>query len=166
MEKSEDGLEGTVAALGLTGAFVFNQDWRAEAEFWLPRYLDDANGDPKHRDILLSFSAVRTFRAGKTRPFVLAGLSFSQTQDWFNFCTAERSLDPGAPPERILVSCGDPNVIERRRERNDGRDGYLLVGGGLEVPIGRRASIVADLRFCLAPASVLVRPGVGVAVRF
>ena len=64
------------------------------------------------------------------------------------------------------MSCDEPDVIERRRERNDGRDGYLLVGGGLEIPIGARAHIVADLRVSLAPTSMLVRPGIGVAIGF
>ena len=48
-ENSEDGLRGTVAALGLTGSVALGSRWRGEAEFWLPRYLKDDNGDARHR---------------------------------------------------------------------------------------------------------------------
>jgi hypothetical protein len=164
IENSEDGLTGTVAALGATASVGFSQWWRGEVELWLPRYLEDGNGEPKHRDILLSFSAVRTFRAGPTRPFLLAGFSFSQTQDWFTFCTAPRNIGGTLTP--ALVSCDEPDVVERRRERNDGTDGYALLGGGVEIPVGSRVRIVGDVRFSLAPVSVLVRPAVGVAFTF
>lgn len=166
VENSEDGLTGSAAALGLTASAPLSPNWRAEAEFWLPRYLKDRNGDPKHRDVLFSVSAVRVFRAGRARPFVVAGFSFAQTQDWFSFCTADRVLDPGTPPVRALVSCDEPDIIERRRERDDGRDGYLLLGSGVEVPIGSRLRIVADVRLSLAPVSVIVRPGVGLVIGF
>ena len=165
-ENSEDGLTGSAPALGVTASAAVSPNWRAEAEFWLPGYLKDSNGDPKHRDILVSVSAVRVFRAGRARPFVVAGLSFTQTQDWFTFCTADRVLDPGTPPVRALVSCDEPDIIERRRERNDGRDGYLLLGSGVEVPLGSRLRIVADVRLSLAPVSVIVRPGVGLVIGF
>jgi hypothetical protein len=165
-ENSEDNLQGTSPALGVTGSVAFAHGWRGEVEFWLPGYIDDANGDPKHRDILFSFSAVKTFRAGNTRPFVVAGLSLTRTEDWFTFCTANRVPGTGGPAGPTLVSCDEPDVIERRRERNDGKDGYLLAGGGVEVPIARRVSVVADVRFSLAPVSVIVRPAVGVMFNF
>lgn len=165
IEDSEDGLTGTAAAIGATGSFAFNCWWRGEIEFWLPQYLEDDAGEPKHRDVLFGFSAVRTFGEGRARPFVLAGVSFSRTQDWFTFCTAERA-GPGGTPVRALVGCDEPDVIERRRERNDGTDGYALVGGGVEIALTPRVNVVADLRVNLAPASVLVRPAAGIAFRF
>lgn len=165
IEDSEDGLTGTAAAIGATGSFAFNRWWRGEIEFWLPRYLEDDFGEPKHRDILFGFSAVRTFGEGRARPFVLAGVSFSRTQDWFTFCTADR-VGPGGTPVRAMVGCDEPDIIERRRERNDGTDGYALVGGGVEIALTPRVNFVADLRVNLAPVSVLVRPGAGIAVRF
>jgi hypothetical protein len=165
-ESSEDNLQGTSPALGITGSMLFGQGWRGEVEFWLPGYIDDARGDPKHRDVLVSFSAIKSFGAGTVRPFVAAGLSITRTQDWFSFCTANRMRGPDAPPEPVLVSCDDPDVISQRRERNDGTDGYLLAGGGVEWRLTRRIGFVADLRLSLAPVSVIVRPGVGVVVNF
>lgn len=166
IENSEDNLTGTTPALGATFSFPFNRWWRGEAEFWLPGYIEDDRGRPKHRDILFGFAAVRTFGEGAARPFVLAGGSISRTQDRFRFCFADRVLDPGTPPVRAMVSCDEPDVIEQRDERHDGTDGYALVGGGVEFTIARRVNLVADVRFSLAPASVIVRPAVGVAIGF
>lgn len=163
-EHSEDNLAGTVAAPGITGAYAFGQRWSGEVEFWLLQYLKDANGDPKHRDTLLTFSAIRKLQAHRTRPFVLAGFSFAQVQDWFTFCMADRVRQPSGDTVRASVGCDEPGVDERRRERNDGRDGYITVGAGLEIPITARAHIVADVRVALAPASVLLRPGIGLAI--
>ena len=166
IENSEDGLTGTQPALGATFSFPFTRRWRGEAEFWLPRYLEDDRGLPKHRDILFGFAATRTFGEGAARPFLLAGISISRTQDWFRFCFADRVLEPGAPPMRSMVSCDEPDVIERRAGRNDGTDGYGLVGGGLAFSIAPRLSLVADVRFSLAPSSTLVRPSLGMAIDF
>jgi hypothetical protein len=165
-ENSEDGLTGTTPALGVTAALAFAPAWRGEVEFWLPGYLNDADGQPKHRDILLSFSAVRLFGNGRARPFVVAGLTITRTEDWFTFCTAERVPGTGGTPVPGQVDCHAPDVIERRRERNTGKDGYALVGSGLEFGISPRVNLVADVRVSLAPVSVLVRPAIGLAVRF
>ena len=75
-ENSEDGLTGTVPALGGTASIAFTPKWRAEVEFWLPGYLDDEFGEPKHRDVLFGVSAKRIFAARRMQPFLLAGLSF------------------------------------------------------------------------------------------
>ena len=166
IEDSEDNLTGTKPAVGATFSFPFNRSWRGEAEFWLPGYLEDDRGQPKHRDILFGFAAVRTFGEGAARPFLLAGMSITRTQDWFRFCFADRVLDPGGPPVRAMVSCDEPDVIERREERNAGTDGYALVGGGIEFSVAPRVNLVADVRFSLAPVSVIVRPAVGVAIDF
>ena len=105
------------------------------------------------------------FRAGRIHPYLLAGLSLTRTQDWFTFCTAERSSG-GGPAETVLVSCDEPDVIDRRRERNDGTDGYALAGAGVEIPLTTRVLIVADIRLSLAPVSILVRPSVGLSFGF
>ena len=165
-ENSEDGLTGTTPAVGVAAAVAFNAAWRGEVEFWLPGYLEDAAGDPRHRDLLFSGAAMRMFRAGRARPYVTMGLSISRTQDWFTFCTAERVPPSGGAPQPALVSCDEPDVIARRRERNDGTDGYALVGGGVEVPLGSRLAFVADLRVSVAPVSVLVRPSAGLSFTF
>ena len=156
IENSEDGLNGTVPALGLTGALTLSPRWRGEFEFWLPGYLTDSRGEPMHRDVLYSVSAVRLFRDDGIRPFVLAGLSLARTEDRLTLCSTGLAL----------VSCDDPDVIDMRSEKHFGSGSYLLAGGGLEIPIGRRVNIVADVRLSLAAASVLVRPGLGVSIGF
>ena len=165
-ESSEDNLQGTSPAIGITSSLVFGRGWGGEIELWLPGYIEDQRGDPKHRDILVSFSAIKSFGAGRVRPFLAAGLSFGRVQDWFTFCTANRALDPGGPLQPVITSCDEPDIVSRRRERNDGIDGYLLGGGGVEWLITRRVGAVADLRLALAPVSVIVRPGVGIVFRF
>jgi hypothetical protein len=165
-EHSEDNLKGTMPALGLLAAVVLTRDWRGEFEFWLPGYIKDSRGEPKHRDVLFSLSAVRLFHAGRTRPFVAAGFTLSRTEDWFTFCTARREPPGGGSMQPTMVSCDAPDVIDIRREKNAGMDGYLLTGGGIEIPLHPRVDLVAEVRVNLAPASVLVRPGAGIAVRF
>jgi hypothetical protein len=164
-ENSEDNLKGTVPAVGLTAAVPLGAGWLLEGELWVPGYLDDARGEPLHRDILFGVSAKRMFRAGRVHPYLLAGLSLTRTQDWFTFCTAERSSG-GGPAETVLVSCDESDVIDRRRERNDGTDGYALAGAGVEIPLTTRVRIVADIRLSLAPVSILVRPSLGLSFGF
>ena len=59
-ESSEDNLQGTSPAIGITSSLVFGQGWGGEIELWLPGYIDDPRGDPKHRDILVSAMAATT----------------------------------------------------------------------------------------------------------
>lgn len=165
-ENSEDNLHGTSPALGITGSVAFAHGWRGEIEFWLPGYIEDARGDPKHRDILFSVSAVKTFDAGRVRPFLAAGVSFARVQDWFSFCTANRPMEPGGPDRPVIVSCDEPDLISTRRERNDGTDAYLLGGGGMEWPLTRHLGLVADVRLCLAPVSAIIRPAAGLVFTF
>jgi hypothetical protein len=93
-------------------------------------------------------------------------LSLARTEDRLTLCAANREPHDGGTPVRTLVSCDAPDVIEVTRDTHTGTSGYLLAGGGVEIPIGRRVYIVADLRFSLAPTSVLVRPGVGIGFGF
>ena len=139
-EHSEDGLTGTVPAIGATAGWRFASGWGVEVELWVPGYLEDARGEPKHRDILFSGAVVRRFGSARARPYLLAGLSLTRTEDWF--------------------------TLPRGRVKNVGTDGYLLTGGGVEVTMSRRLALVADVRVSLAPVSVLVRPGIGLALTF
>jgi hypothetical protein len=93
-------------------------------------------------------------------------LSIARTEDWLTLCVANRVPTGSATPARTLVSCDEPDVIEVTRDKHTGTSGYLLAGGGVEVPIGRRVYIVADVRLSLAPTSVLVRPAVGIGFAF
>jgi hypothetical protein len=166
IEHSEDGVSGTVPAAGFTVALPLNADWRGELEVWVPGFIKDSLGQPRHRDVVFSASAVRLLRSSGVRPYVVGGLSLTRTEDRLTLCVANRVPHDGGAPVRALVSCEDPDVIEVTREKHTGTSGYLLAGGGVEIPIGRRVYILADLRLSLAPTSVLVRPGVGVGFSF
>lgn len=166
VENSEDGLSGTVRAAGFTAASGFGPKWRGEIEVWVPGFIRDSRGEPRHRDVVFSASAVRLLRSGGVTPYVAVGLSIARTEDRLTLCAANRVPPGGATPARTLVSCDDPDVIDVTRETHTGTSGYLLAGGGVEIPIGRRVYAVADVRLSLAPASVLVRPGVGIGIRF
>ena len=166
IEDSEDATSGTAPALGLSAAWSLTPKWRLEAEFWQPGYLKDADGTPRHRDTLVSISAVRALGSGRIRPTLAAGYSFGRTEDRMTLCSADRVPPGGASAVRSFVSCAEPDVIERVDERRISNSGFFLLGGGLEIPIKGRVSVVADLRLSLAPAALLVRPGVGVAFGF
>lgn len=139
------------------GSFRFNRRWQGEVEWWLRGYLDDDRGRPRHRNILFGVAAGRSFDERAARRFLPAGVSISRTEDWFRFCSGDRVLDPGGQPTRAIVSCDEPDVIERREERHDGTDAFAQVGGGVEFSITPRRNLVADLRVSLAPGPP-VRP--------
>ena len=166
IESSEDGLSGTTRAAGFTVALPINRNWRGELEVWVPGFIKDSLGQPRHRDVVFSASAVRLLRSSGVRPYVAGGLSLTRTEDRFTLCAANREPHDGGAPVRTLVSCDSPDVIEVTRDEHTGTSGYLLAGGGVEIPIGRRVYVVADVRLSLAPTSVLVRPGVGIGFAF
>ena len=166
IENSEDGLSGTVRAAGLTVALGSGPKWRGELEVWVPGFIRDDRGEPRHRDVVFSASAVRLLRSSGVTPYVVAGLSIARTEDRLTLCSANRVPPTGGAPARTLVSCDEPDVIDVMRETHTGTSGYLLAGGGVEIPLGRRVYAVADVRLSLAPVSVLVRPGVGIGLRF
>jgi hypothetical protein len=166
IEDSEDGRSGSAPAAGVTAALALGTRWRAEAEFWLPGHLQDAAGAPEHRDVLFSGSVVRLLGAGRVRPYLQAGMTIARTEDALTLCSASRLPPGGTTPVRAIVSCDEPDVTERVRETHIGRYGYLLLGGGVDIPINRRIAVVADVRFSVAPASMLIRPGIGLSVGF
>ncbi|OFW08278.1 MAG: hypothetical protein A3H96_02105 [Acidobacteria bacterium RIFCSPLOWO2_02_FULL_67_36] len=79
-ESAEDGLNATAGAGGLAAGISFGRALSGEVEVWVPAVFRDAAGDPKHRDIPVSLSIVRTVREGRVRPYVLAGLSGARTE--------------------------------------------------------------------------------------
>lgn len=166
IERAEDNLEGTVPAVGLTAAMNFSPAWRGEIEFWLPDYLELEGGNGRHRDLLLSASAVRLLRSEGVRPFVLAGLSLTRTEDEQTYCFADRTRPGGGPAERSFVGCDEPDVVETQRIDRAGTGIALVTGAGVEIPLGSRVSVVADVRLLLSPGALLVRPAVGLGVGF
>lgn len=158
-ESAEDGLNATTGGGGVAVGFTFRGSWAVEAEIWVPGPIRDAAGDPEHRDIPVSASMIRFFRAGPSRPYLLAGLTTARTETHVTTCIADR----GTP---TIVSCEEPDVRERHRERFTSLSGYLLVGGGIEVPLGRRVRLAPEVRAHLAVTSVILRPAVAVIVNF
>jgi hypothetical protein len=166
-EQAEDALTGTVAAGGLFGGFRIGREWAVELELWVPSSIRDSAGDATHRDILMSVSAVRILGAEGARPYLVAGLSLARTQNEFTTCLADRSAAPlSGPPVPTIVDCSEPDVRERRREQFNGTATYVVGGLGLDVPLGRRLRLVPEIRVHVALTSVIVRPAVGVMVRF
>lgn len=165
IERAEDNLKGTVPAVAVTAAKVLSPAWRGEIEFWLPGYLELEDGG-RHRDLLLSASAVRLFRSDGVRPFVLAGLSLTRTEDEQTHCFAERVSPTGGPAGLALVGCDEPDVVEIEHTDRAGTGIALVTGGGVEIPIGRRVNVVADVRLLLAPGGILVRPALGLGIAF
>lgn len=137
MEESEDATSGAAPALAVTASWPLTARWRLETEFWLPGYLEDEAGEPRHRDVLFSASALRTFGSGRVRPFLLGGYSLARIED------------------RLTLN-----------QRHVSSGGYFVLGGGFEVALSRRVSAVADVRVSLAPASALVRPAAGISIGF
>jgi hypothetical protein len=166
-EQAEDALAGTAAAGGLFGGIRFGRQWAVEVELWVPASIRDSAGDPTHRDILVSVSAVRMLGAEGARPYLVAGLSLARTQNEFTACLADRSPAPSSGvPVPTIVDCSEPDVRERRREHFNGTATYVVGGLGLEVPLWRRLRLVPEIRVHVAFTSVIVRPAVGVTFNF
>lgn len=164
IERAEDGLAGTAPAIGASVAMRFARAWRGEVEVWVPGHLEDSARRSRHRDLLLSASAVRLFRAEGIRPFVLAGVSLTRTEDALTHCFADRTATEG--PVRTIVSCDEPDVLDVQVEERAGTGLALSLGGGVEIPLGRRLNAIADVRVLLTPGAVLVRPAAGIGFRF
>ena len=90
----------------------------------------------RHRDILFSVSAVRFSRDSGVRPFAVIGAGFG--------------------------------IVQQRSEYGnfDGSETYLVFGGGVQIPVGARLAIVPEVRVNYAISAFIVRPQVGVRVRF
>jgi hypothetical protein len=170
-EDAEDGLRGTVGAGGLAVGVAVTPSWTVEGELWVPGAIRSrggpgAGGDATHRDMLASGSAVRVFGARRVRPFALAGISLARTTDHVTTCIADRVPPGAATPVRAVVSCSEPDVRERLRERFTSLSQYVVGGVGVRLALGSRVRFVPELRMHAAPTSVIVRASAGIAVEF
>ena len=93
-------------------------------------------GDSRHRDILFNVSAVRFFHDSGVRTFAVIGAGFGIVQQQSEF------------------------------GKFDGSETYLVFGGGVQIPVGARLAIVPEVRVNYALSALIVRPQVGVRVRF
>jgi len=93
-------------------------------------------GDGKHRDILFNVTAIRSFGESGVGPFVVMGAGFGLVQQRFE------------------------------SQQSNGSESYLVFGGGVQIPVGTRLAIVPEVRVNYAIAVVIVRPQVGIRVRF
>jgi uncharacterized protein YceK len=166
-EQAEDALAGAAAAGGLFGGIRFGSGWAVEAELWVPSFIRDSKGDAMHRDILVTVSAVRMLSGRSAHPYLVAGLSLARAQNEFTTCLADRLAGPSSGSAvPTIVDCSEPDVRERRREHTNGSATYLVAGMGLDVPLGRRLCLVPEIRVHVAVSSVIVRPTMGLMVKF
>lgn len=93
-------------------------------------------GDVRHRDILFNVTAIRSFGESGVAPFVVMGAGYGLVQQRSEFGTF------------------------------GGSETYLVFGGGVQIPAGARFAIVPEVRVNYAISAVVVRPQVGVRVRF
>jgi hypothetical protein len=137
IERSEDGVEGQSPAFGVDLLLPLDERWTFDVEFWVPRYFTFLGEENRHRDILLSIGVLRHFGGGRTRAFLSFGLGVATTQEKRPFF-------------------GDTS--------NTGGYGYL--GGGAEMTINKRFSVIPEVRSTLAVSALIVRPSIGIACRF
>ena len=90
----------------------------------------------QHRDILLNVSAIRFFDDSGVRTFAVIGAGLGIVQQRSEFGTF------------------------------NGSETYLVFGGGVQIPVGARLAIVPEVRVNYAISALIVRPQVGVRVRF
>ena len=90
----------------------------------------------QHRDVLFNVSGVRFFQDSGVRTFAVIGAGFG--------------------------------IVQERSEfgKFDGSETYLVFGGGVQIPVGARLAIVPEVRVNYAISALIVRPQVGVRVRF
>ena len=90
----------------------------------------------QHRDVLFNVSAVRFSHDTGVRPFWLIGAGFGSVQQRYE------------------------------SGKFDGSETYLVFGGGVQIPKGTRLAIVPEVRVNYAISALIVRPQIGVRVRF
>ena len=166
IERAEDDLHGVTAGGGAFAGYTFAAPWAIEAEFWLPGATRTNPEDGRHRDTLFSVGFRRSFGAERLRPHVLVGASIARTEDAFTTCIANRPTPVSPTPQQMLVSCSDPDVVERRQERFVGTSLIPLVGAGVEIALTDRVRLIPDVRVQVWITSVIVRPAVALGVIF
>lgn len=75
----------------------------------------------------------------------LFGISGGYTQDRFLNCLAMRAL-PSGQEISTLVDCREPDVVSREEERFGGVSLFLLAGGGADIALSDRVSLVPQVR--------------------
>jgi hypothetical protein len=166
VERAEDDLSGTSAGGGAIAGLNIDDAWAIEGEVWYPGAIRTRSRDGGHRDILAGASIRRSFGRGRARPHLLAGLTVGRTQDEFTTCTAIRPAFGSNMPVAALVSCADPDVVDRRIERSASVSFLPLLGAGVEIEVGRRWRLIPAVRLQVWPASVIVRPAIAVGLAF
>ena len=137
IERAEDALSGESPAVGADLLFQLNDRWDLDVEVWYPGYFTTDFGI-RHRDILFTVGARRLFGEGRIKPFVGFGLGVAVTQEKRD---PPFDYDPGA-----------------------GSTYYFA--GGVDIPLGTRFFLIPELRLTLGSATGVVRPAIGVGVRF
>ena len=136
IERSEDAIAGESPAFGIDLLVPLDDRWTFDVEFWMPAYFT-FGAENRHRDILGSIGILRYFGEGRSRGFVSFGLGAATTQEQRPFF-------------------GNTS--------NTG--GFFFAGGGVELRINDRLSVIPEVRVTPAIAALIVRPSVGVAYRF
>jgi hypothetical protein len=137
IERAEDATEGESFAFGADLLVPLGDRWTFDVEFWLPRYFTFGD-ELRHRDILFSVGVLRYFGDGRTRPFLSFGLGVGTTQ--------EQRPEPFG--------------------ETSSANGFWSVGFGANIAVNQRVSVVPDVRATLSPGAFILRPAIGVAVRF
>lgn len=166
IERAEDDVHGTTGGGGAIAGFTFADPWAIEAEFWLPGAIRTNPEGGRHRDTLFSVGFRRTIGSGRIRPHFVVGASIMRTEDEFTTCIANRATPLSPASQQMLVSCEEPDVVERRQERFDGISLVPLVGAGVEIALTERVRLVPDVRVQVGITSVIVRPALAVAFVF
>ncbi len=166
IERAEDDLHGTTAGGGAIAGFTFAEPWAIEAEFWLPGAIRTNPENGRHRDTLFSVGFRRSFGTGQFRPHFLVGASVGRTEDEFTTCIANRPTPVAPVPQQMLVSCGEPDIVERRQERFVGTSLFPLVGVGVEIALTDRVRLIPDVRVQVWITSVIVRPAIALGIVF
>jgi hypothetical protein len=166
IEQAEDDLHGTTAGGGAVAGFTLAGRWAIEGEFWRPGAIPTTPEDGRHRDTLVSVGFRRSFGDRPFRPHFLVGVSLGRTEDEFTTCIANRPTPISPSGQQMLVSCSDPDVVERRQERFVGTSLFPLVGAGVEIALTDRVHLIPDVRVQVWITSVIVRPALALGVTF
>ena len=136
IERAEDGIAGESPAAGADLLVQLNDRWDLGVEVWYPGYFTTDFG-VRHRDILFTVGARRLFGEGRVKPFFGFGLGIAVTE--------EKRDDPFD---------------------TQGTGATYYVSGGADVPLGNRFVMIPEVRLTLGAAVAIVRPAIGLGVRF
>lgn len=166
VERAEDDLRGTSAGGGAIAGLNVGDAWAIEGEVWYPAAMRTSSRDGEHRDILAGANIRRSFGRGRARPHLLAGFTVGRTEDEFTTCTAIRPAFGSNIPVAVLVSCADPDAVDRRIERSASVSFFPLIGAGVEIAVSRRWRLIPVVRLQVWPTSIIVRPAIALGLTF